>query len=216
MSEARAREIFQEANAIVMDDHFVYQKGEHGPHYINKDAIYPYTRLLDELAMGLAERFADDNVEVVIAPAIGAISIKDSVARVLTRWRRDRKDVLAVYAERDPNNPGEFVLNRGYDELVKGKRVLAVEDVLNTGDSAGGTIRAVRRSGGEVIGAGALANRGGVTAEKLEVSRLASLLNVDFVKYPPQHCVLCAKKVKINEKLGHGREFMSRLRSSIT
>ena len=69
-------------------------------------------------------------------------------------WTAHELGVLGVFAEHDQPRPGElrgrFVLRRGYDHLVKGKQVLVVDDIVNTGHSIRQTIEAVRAAGGLV------------------------------------------------------------------
>lgn len=104
LHEDRVREILAEAGAVIDNDHFQYTSGKHGSAYVAKDKVYIRPRHQDELCMGLAERFDDEHmvgreVEVVLAPAIGAIDIKTGVARLLDRWARGKREVFGVYAE---------------------------------------------------------------------------------------------------------------------
>lgn len=104
LSEERTKQIFEEAGAVLLNDHFVYTSGLHGSVYVNKDAVYVNHRHVDELCMGLAERFDDaamnqgNYVQVVVVPAIGAVELKNGVAKLLSRW--GRRDVMSVYAQR--------------------------------------------------------------------------------------------------------------------
>ena len=56
------------------------------------------------------------------------------------------------------------MLRRGYDEAVRGKRVLVVDDVVNTGLSVRETADAVRDAGGEVVTVACLCTRGNASA----------------------------------------------------
>jgi orotate phosphoribosyltransferase len=58
---------------------------------------------------------------------------------------------------------GSFELRRGF-RLEPGQKVLLVEDVVTTGLSSREAIAAVEAVGGRVIGAGALVDRSGGTA----------------------------------------------------
>jgi len=58
----------------------------------------------------------------------------------------------AVYAEKA--SEGGMALRRGYDRLVAGKRVVVVEDILNTGGSIRDAIAAVRGGGRDGRGGG--------------------------------------------------------------
>lgn len=225
MEETRAAKILAEAGAVITDSHFVYTSGLHGSVYINKDAVYPRIHLLDELCRHIAGKFAggvfirEAGIEVVVAPAIGAIDLKTGVARELIRYTG--REVLGVYAEHDeelvvttaglsvPTKKPQFVIKRGYGKLVAGKQVLVVEDILTTGGSARETVEAVRQAGGNVVAVAAIVNRGGVTAESLGVSHLSSLLDVNLETHPAAECPLCRDGVPVNVEYGHGRKFLN-------
>src|SRR5205085_83465 len=76
--------------------HFVFTSGLHAGTYVNKDAIYPHTREVSRLSQTMAQRFADDNIDVVIGPAYGAIILSTWTAYHLTT-ALDR-EVYGVYA----------------------------------------------------------------------------------------------------------------------
>lgn len=71
MDESGVLQVLGKVGAVIADSHIVYTSGKHGSAYVNKDAVYPHTAETSLLCRVIAERFADDNVEVVIAPAIG-------------------------------------------------------------------------------------------------------------------------------------------------
>lgn len=105
---------------------------------------------------------------------------------------------------------GNYVIKRGYDKLIAGKKVLVVEDILTTGGSVKKTVEAVRAIGGEVAGVAALCNRGGVTAEDIgDVPELFSLVNITLESWEASECPLCAQGVPINTSVGKGKEFLS-------
>jgi orotate phosphoribosyltransferase len=195
----RAREILAEARAIVTASHVVYTSGKHGSAYVNKDAVYPNTARVAELCRYLADAAAPHRPEVVCGPATGGI--------ILAQWTAHHLGVPAVYAEKAPD--GGMVLKRGYDKLVAGKRVLVVEDVLNTGGSIRDTVRAVRAAGGDVVLAAALVNRGGVTAADVEAPALTALLDVELDAWDAAACPLCRDRVPVNTDVGKGREFLA-------
>lgn len=106
-----------------------------------------------------------------------------------------------------------FVLKRGFAKDVEGKRVLVMEDVLTTGASAARTVRTVVSAGGIVVGVGALANGGKVTASDLGVDRLEALIEVERQMFTEAECAdhgLCFHGVPINTKFGHGAAFLAR------
>src|SRR5262249_38293623 len=119
----RAAQILAESGAIVTNSHIVYTSGRHGSAYVNKDAVYPHTARVSELCRLIADAVAGHAIDIVCGPATGAI--------ILSQWTGHHLGRPAVYAEKA--SEGGMVLKRGYDRLVAGKRVLLVEDVLNTG-----------------------------------------------------------------------------------
>lgn len=196
-----ALRIFEETGAI-LTGHFVYASGRHGKTYVEEAAIDTFTSKASCLCRMIVEHFTRDQVDVVIAPAMGGI--------VLSQWAASHlgtdlgREVLAVYAEKSP--AGElFLINHGWDRLITGRRVLVLDDILTTGGSVKKVVRAVREVGGEVVGVGALWNRGGVTTADLgDVPKLISLINQGLESWEPTDCPLCAQKVPVDTKVGHG------------
>ena len=209
MDEQEVLKILGKVNAVVTDSHIVYTSGKHGTAYINKDAVYPHTKETSQLCRAIAERFADSGVEVVIARSIGGVILSQWVAHHLTDITG--REVLGVYSEKDGDS---FVIKRGYDKIVQGKKVLVVEDVLTTGGSAKKVIEATRALGGDVVGLGVLCNRGGITPQDVEnPPKLFSLINVKFDTWDEAECPMCSKGVLINTDVGKGREFLARKKS---
>src|SRR5512135_2990849 len=168
--ERVARETLQlvnDAHAVIEHDHFVYVSGDHGSGWVDKDAIFPHTERIERLASSLGQVVMDRGVEVVCGPATGGL--------VLAQWMAHRLKAMAVFTEHDPDNEAQhaqtavalrppLVLRRGYDKLVAGRRVVVVDDIVNTGHSIRQSIQAVRVAGGDVISAATLVTRGNVKA----------------------------------------------------
>jgi orotate phosphoribosyltransferase len=211
MEEKQVLEILGKVGAVITGSHIVYTSGKHGSAYVNKDALYPHTFETSRLCRVIAEEFIKDDIQVVIAPAVGGVILSQWVAYELTNYwfraRVDHPEILGVYAEKGPDDT--FVIKRGYDKLIKGKRVLVVEDVLTTGGSVKKVIEATRAIG-EVVGLGVLCNRGGITpADVGDVPRLFALANAKLDAWDEADCPLCAQGVPINTDVGKGREFLA-------
>lgn len=204
MTPEEVLEVFKESKAIITESHIVYTSGKHGSSYINKDAVYPDPSRVSQLCASLAEKFRDLPVDLVIAPVIGGVILSQWLAFHLSKLLK--RPILAVYAEKEEQG---FAIKRGYADLVSGKKVLVVEDILNTGGSVRKVVEAVRAIGGEVLGVGALVNRGGVTSRELgEIPRLETLLKIDLEAWEEKDCPLCARKVPINTEVGKGRDYL--------
>ncbi|MDP3734866.1 MAG: phosphoribosyltransferase family protein [bacterium] len=208
MNEKEVWQVLRDVGALITDSHIVYTSLKHGSTYFNKDALYPHTESTSRLSREIANRFANDDVAVVIAPAIGGVILSQWVAHHLSQYTK--REVLAVYAEKTENGNG-FVIRRGYEKLIPQAHVLVVEDVLTTGASARRVIETTRALGGKVIGLGVLCNRGGVTRHDVGgISKLFGLVNVQLETWNETNCPLCAQHVPINTDVGKGREFLAR------
>jgi orotate phosphoribosyltransferase len=110
----------------------------------------------ERLAVALAAKLPPlmrERIDTVVSPAMGGVIIGHEVGRALGR--------PAMFVERPT---GTFELRRGF-RLEAGTRVLLVEDVVTTGLSSREAIVAVEREGGTVVGAAALVDRSGGTAD---------------------------------------------------
>jgi orotate phosphoribosyltransferase len=201
VTEMGALALLEASGAILTGRHIVYTSGKHGSAYVNKDAVYPHTTRVAALGAMLADAARPWEPEVVCGPALGGI--------VLSQWTAHALGVPAVFAEKAPDDPDAMVLARGYDRLVAGRRVLVVEDVLNTGLSVRRAVAAVRAAEGTVVGVAVLCNRGGVTAEALGVPALAALVDLDLEAWDEAACPLCREGVPVSTDVGKGRAWLA-------
>lgn len=200
-----AKEIFVRTGAQ-KKGHFVLTSGRHTADYFNKDAIYMYPVEISRLAREIAKSYKDDNIEAVIAPAIGGVILSQWVAFHLSKLTG--RNIFALYAEKDETGKG-FVIKRGYDQIIKGKTVLVVEDVLTTGGSVRKVVELVRVYGGVVAGIGAILNRGRVTADMVGNStKMMAIADINFPNWPEDDCHLCRDSIPVNVDMGKGREFL--------
>lgn len=202
---AITEQMLVDAGAILSDDHFVYISGDHGSGWIDKDVIFVDLARVARLGQMLAELVRPFNAEIVCGPATGGL--------ITAQWTAWALGVPAVFAEHDgPRSDrelrGAFALHRGYDRLVHGRRVVVVDDVVNTGHSVRQTVAAVRAAGGVVTAAAALVHRGNVDAAGLGVDHYAYLLEHDIPSWPSADCPLCRKGVPVNTQHAHGQDFL--------
>ena len=200
----RVKEIFEQTQAIITGSHIVYTSRLHGEAYVNKDAVYPHTRETSELCAMIASNFQNQDIDVVIGPEKGGIILAQWTAFHLSQLTR--RDVLAIYAEKGPNET--FVFNRGYDRFIPNRRLLVVEDVLTTGGSVKKVLEALKPFGGDVVGVGVLCNRGGVRPEDIGGVDIDALISVSMTSWPASECPLCESRVPVNTDVGKGKEFL--------
>lgn len=204
LSAAEIKDIFLKSNAFIFDSHIIYTSGKHGKAYVNKDALYPHTDLTSRLCEQIAQHFKNSNIDAVLAPALGGIILSQWTAHHLSRL--NQREVLGVYAEKSTELEG-FVIKRGYDELIRNKRVLIVEDILTTGISVKKVVETARQIPCEIVGVAALCNRGQVNEATLaDVPELYSLLQINLETWDPSECPMCKNKMPINTSVGKGKK----------
>ncbi len=210
MNESDVLDVLQKVGAF-RAGHFVFVSGLHADTYVNKNAMYPYTREMSTLCLDIAKRFAGKNIDVVIGPATGGIILSQWVAYHLSEI--EGREVYGAYADKDGDG---FVIKRGYEELIKGKNVLVVEDLVTTGGSLRKVIEAARAEGATVAGAVALCNRGDVTAEMIgNPPEFVSMLTVELDQWPEEECHLCKTGIPVNTDVGHGKDFIAKQKAGV-
>lgn len=170
-------EVILEKAEVLLNGHFILTSGKHSNQYMQCAKISQYPKYNEQIAGCLIEKFADYDVDVVIAPAVGGIVFGYEVARQL--------EVKNLFAEREN---GKMTLRRGF-EIKAGQKVLVVEDVVTTGGSVKEVIEVVRANGGEVVGVGVLVDRSQGKAE-FDVP-FQSVYTANVQAFDVDECPLC-------------------------
>jgi len=176
--------LFQQTGAI-LDGHFLLSSGLHSPRYVQCALVLQYPDKAALLGERLAAEFKSSGVQTVMAPAVGGILVAHEVARGL--------GVRAIFAER---RQGQMQLGRGF-HLSSGERVIAVEDVVTTGESLNEVVRIANDFGATVVGIGALLNRSHDKWLALGLP-LHALLTLEIPLYQPAGCPLCQQGLPFN------------------
>ncbi len=205
MNNKEVIEILEKTGVAVRDSHFVGTSGRHMSIYVSKDKLLPHPKETFRVTQLLAESFRDLNVDVVAAPVVGGVVLGNLVAYHLSLLQG--KEILSVYAEKTSEGP--MVFKRGYDVLVKNKKILIIDDVIATGFSVHKMIDVVREFGGDIVGMGVIANRvpTEVNSKTLGVP-LSWLCEIPAETYDEKDCPLCKANVPVNITLGHGKKFL--------
>ncbi len=209
LSEQEIRQTLQEKGCLYTPEqgyHFVGVSGKHLSGYCNVDPALPDVDFVSQVSRLLVEPFKDAGVETVLAPAIGAIPLAQWGPHYLSEMTG--KKVWGVWA--DKVKPRGFVIERiGFAEVISGKKVLILEDMINQMFSVTELRRIVEELGGEVIGVGAMVANSTASAEKIGVKKLVRLCVFAYEAWEPDDCKLCKAKVPIvtDPALGHGDDF---------
>ena len=199
-------DILQRLGAVLTNDHFVYTSGKHGEVYINKDALYPHTRETSQVGRMLAELILANSLqpEVVVGPALGGIILSQWTAYHLSELLG--KEVLSVYTEKDDQK--NQVFTRNYDQLVAGKKVVVVEDIVTTAGSLKKTLDSVRQAQGLVEAAVVMVNRNPEVTNELVGTKFLALANLPAEAWDESEIPDWLRARPINTKVGHGKKYL--------
>ncbi len=152
------------ATGALLEGHFQLSSGLHSTVYLQCALVLQFPERAEAFGRAIAEQFQGQGIQLVASPAIGGIVIGHEVARAL--------GARFVWTERDA---GQMTLRRGFT-IAPGEKTLIVEDVITTGGSTRETIDAVRKAGGDVVGAASIIDRSGGAADVgVPLASLASL-----------------------------------------
>lgn len=178
LTREQAVQIFTDAEAL-LEGHFKLTSGRHSNQYMQCAQVLKFPQYTEELAKHIAEEFADDNIELVVGPAMGGIIVAYEVARQLK--------VPSIFTERQDS---KMVLRRNF-AIKPGSRVLIVEDVVTTGGSVREVMDLVNELGGEIVGVGVLVDRSN-GKEDFGVKQVA-VLTMNVESWDAIECPLCAE-----------------------
>jgi len=186
LSEKRVIEILKSCDAL-LEGHFKYTSGRHGKQYFEKIRIVQKPRFVDELGRMMAEKMNDieKNIDIVCAPAFGAVVFGFTTAFHMKK----------SFAFLQRNSEAVMSIRSGFRDVLRGSRVLLVEDVCTTGGSIVESIEALNAAGAEVIEVGLIVDR---TAGKLHLDiPYRSLLSVEAVSWDSEKCPLCRDGIPV-------------------
>ncbi len=182
MTNLKIITVFQKLG-VLQKGHFQLTSGLHSPEYMQCAKLFEYPKKASQVLQELLPRLPQD-IETIIAPAIGGITVGYEMARLL--------GCRFVFAERQE---GQMTFRRGF-ALSPGERVLAVEDVITTGGSVREVIDLAKEAQAQVLGVASVVDRSQGKAN-FGVP-FVSLITMEIKTYEPDHCPLCAKQVPLN------------------
>ena len=185
-------------HAVVMDGHFDFGNGFHGPVYLNPHQLFRYPSTIWRVAQDLIDVLPAsliEEVDVVAGPATGGALLAHTIAGLLD-GRRALTRAPYEFAQFHLDAKGQPILSPFYRTLLHGKRVLLVDDVRNTGQTFAQCAAIVRAAGGTVMGTAEIVDR-------REAVVALDVPNVALVEYAAPHnvaagdCPLCRKGAPI-------------------
>lgn len=150
----RLLELLKETGALLEGD-FLLSSGRYAQRYVQCAQLLQHPQAAGEVCALLADQIRASSgertpVDVVIGPAMGAVTLGYELARAL--------GVRGIFAERKAE--GGFQLRRGF-RVEPGERVLIAEDVVTTGGSAREVEKMLDEMGVQNVRYASLVNRSG-------------------------------------------------------
>lgn len=176
-------EILRETK-VLREGHFRLASGRHSRQSVQISQVMQYPKFLEILCEELARRFKGEEIDVVVAPAVGGIMVAYEVAKSL--------GTRCLFTERED---GRMVFRRGF-ALEDDENVLVVEDIITTGDSVQEVLDAVKERGGLIRGIGILLDRSGGKLH-FGAHHTEALISIDCQAWDPEECPLCKEGVPI-------------------
>lgn len=184
MTKKEILSLFDKYGAL-LKGHFKLSSGLHSEKYLQCALVLQYPGIAEKLSRALAKKFSKSKIDVVVAPALGGITLSYEVARAL--------GVRGLFTERQE---GRMVLRRGFS-IEKGEKVLVVEDVITTGGSTKEVMSVVRALGGKVIGVGSVIDR---SSQNLDFGvPFEALAKVNVETFEEKNCPLCKKNIAVTK-----------------
>ena len=188
----------QKHHVLMLDGHFNFGNGYHGRVYLNPHQLFCQPSIIWRFAQDLIDVLPAEllaQTDVVAGPATGGALLAHTVAGLLDS-RRALSRPPTLFAPFRPEGSGSHGLTPFYAQQIKGRRVLLVDDVRNTGQTLVRCAELVRGAGGSVVATAQIYDR-------MEAVFDAGVPNVALAEYkaPENHeassCPLCRDGVPI-------------------
>jgi orotate phosphoribosyltransferase len=185
----QARRDMERTGVLMTDGHFDYGNGFHGRVYLNPHQLLRHPSTIWRLAQDLLDIVPSDllaRTDVVAGPTTGGALLAHTIAGLLD-GRRSLSHPPCSFA---PFQAPGHTLRPFYADIVKGRRVLIVDDVRNTGKTLERCAAAVRVAGGEVLATLQIYDRLEAVVD-LGVPNIALIEYAGPENYPAADCPLC-------------------------
>lgn len=188
----------QTSGVLMVDGHFDYGNGYHGPAYLNPHQLFRHPSTIWRFAQDLLDVVPSEliqRVEVVAGPVTGGALLAHTIAGLLDS-RRSLTHPPCSFAPFNRDGSGEFMLRDFYRRELAGRRVLLVDDVRNTGETFARCAALVAEAAGTIIATAEIYDR----QESLVDLGVPNLALVEFKapdNYAAAQCPLCKAGVPI-------------------
>ena len=193
---ARALDDLRQHQVLMFNGHFDFGNGYHGRVYLNPHQLFRHPSTIWRFAQDLLDVLPAsllDQVEVVAGPATGGALLAHTMAGLLDSRRELSRDRM-LFAPFSPDTRADagrsLVLSPFYRAQIRGRRVLLVDDVRNTGQTLARCAALASEAGGTVVATAEIYDR-------LEAVVEVGVPNVALAEYkapenfPQAVCPMC-------------------------
>jgi len=180
--------------------HFKFESGHHGDTWFNLELLCLQPEPVEQLAAVLADCLSEQRPDVVCGPLVEGAFVALMVAR--------RLKVPFTYTERldsgsDEMFPVSYRLPGRQREVVAGKRVVIINDVIGAGSAVLGTLKDLYECGADPVAIGTLAARGSSATVLARENGLVleALASFPGEMWKPSECPLCAAGVPLVDEI---------------
>ena len=149
----KALKDLQQYEVLMLNGHFDFGNGYHGPLYLNPHQLFRYPSTIWRFAQDLIDLLPASIVqdtEVVSGPPTGGALLAHTIAGLLDS-RREITRPPTLFAPFTLDAKCGHTLSLFYQQQVSGRKVLLVDDVRNTGQTQAWCAALVREAGGVVV-----------------------------------------------------------------
>jgi orotate phosphoribosyltransferase len=194
----KALKDLQQYEVLMINGHFDFGNGYHGRLYLNPHQLFRYPSTIWRFAQDLLDVLPPsivEQAEVVAGPVTGGALLAHTMAGLLDS-RRPMTRPPTIFAPFNVDADCGQTLSRFYQHQVRGRKVLIVDDVRNTGQTFVRCAELVRAGGGEVIATAEIYDRMEAIAT-LEVPNIPLAEYKAPENYPAADCPLCRSGVSV-------------------
>jgi orotate phosphoribosyltransferase len=194
----KALQDLQQFQVLMINGHFDFGNGYHGRVYLNPHQLFRYPSTIWRFAQDLLDVLPAsilDQTEVVAGPVTGGALLAHTIAGLLDS-RREIARPPTMFAPFSVDVECGQTLSRFYRQQVRGRKVLLVDDVRNTGQTFARCAELVRADGGDVLATAEIYDRMEAVVS-LAVPNFPLAEYKATENYPAAECPLCRSGVPV-------------------